>query len=128
MKKSFYFFTVILFIASLSLTAAIKNEPDEHKVDLWAQLGSEGRPKAYVENPLEVFLTTSTLDVYFYINYNLKVDVYNESGALFYTKAVNKYGGQILNINTNGWKKGKYKIIITEITYKGTYTGQFNIK
>ncbi|MDR3057838.1 MAG: DUF3244 domain-containing protein, partial [Prevotella sp.] len=65
--------------------------------------------------------------VYFYVNTNFKIDVYTNTGALLYTKTVNRYGGQILNINTKGWSAGKYKIVITNITDNKTAYGQFNI-
>ena len=125
MKKSIYFFTAILLMVSLSISAGIKN--DDHKIDIMGDISSEDRTKSYIENPIEIFKTSSSIDVYFYVNTNFKIDVYTNTGALLYTKTVNRYGGQILNINTKGWSAGKYKIVITNITNNKTAYGQFNI-
>ncbi|MDR2947992.1 MAG: DUF3244 domain-containing protein [Prevotella sp.] len=125
MKKSIYFFTAILLMVSLSISAGIKN--DDHKIDIMGDISSEDRTKSYIENPIEIFKTSSSIDVYFYVNTNFKIDVYTNTGALLYTKTVNRYGGQILNINTKGWSAGKYKIVITNITDNKTAYGQFNI-
>ncbi|MFV0330698.1 MAG: DUF3244 domain-containing protein [Dysgonomonas sp.] len=125
MKKSIYFFTAILLMVSLSISAGIKN--DDHKIDIMGDISSEDRTKSYIENPIEIFKTSSSIDVYFYVNTNFKIDVYTNTGVLLYTKTVNRYGGQILNINTKGWSAGKYKIVITNITDNKTAYGQFNI-
>lgn len=125
MKKSIYFFTAILLMVSLSISAGIKN--DDHKIDIMGDISSEDRTKSYIENPIEIFKTSSSIDLYFYVNTNFKIDVYTNTGALLYTKTVNRYGGQILNINTKGWSAGKYKIVITNITDNKTAYGQFNI-
>ena len=126
MKKSIYFLSAIFLLLSLSISAGIKS--DDHKIDIMADISSEDRTKSYIENPIEIFKTSSSIDVYFYANINFKIDVYTDTGALLYTKTVNKYGGQILSIKTQGWNKGKYKIAITNITDNKTAYGLFNIE
>lgn len=125
MKKSIYFFTAFFLLVSLSISAGTKN--DDHKVDIWGDISSEDRTKSYIENPIEIFKTSSSIDVYFYVNTNFKIDVYTDTGTLLYTKTVNKYGGQILSIKTQGWNTGKYKIVITNITDNKIAYGQFNV-
>jgi len=116
------------FFITLILAGATFLSVQSGNVPLHGQLGGPGPMKEIQEHPVEAYQNANGVEITFLENLGaLEIVVEDESGAKVFQTTVNATAGGTLIINTGGWSKGNYTLIITD-EEGGCLKGNFAIK
>ncbi|NDV94793.1 DUF3244 domain-containing protein [Dysgonomonas sp. 521] len=126
MKKYLCLFTFLLLLAPISISADSNNVLD-NKIEIMGEISSEGETKSTGIEPIDIYIEGRSLDFYFYSKDQFKIEIYNSSNVLLYTKTVSRYGGKVLSVNMATWNSGTYRIVITNVTHGKSGTASFRL-